>query len=58
MDFSTIVKQARIDWDIRQKELAQALNVSYVTINRWGNGKIEPNRLAKAAFFLFVRRKV
>jgi len=53
MGFSNTVKQARQDMGISQEELAHALNVSYVTINRWENGKSEPNRLAKSVFFSF-----
>ena len=57
MDFSTIVKQARQDMALSQEELAQALNVSYVTVNRWENGKSEPNRLTKNVFFSFCAKK-
>jgi DNA-binding XRE family transcriptional regulator len=57
MNFSAVVKQVRIDLGISQEELAQALNVSYVTINRWENGKSEPNRLAKSVFFSFCKEK-
>ena len=57
MDFSTTVKQARKDMGLSQEELAQALNISYVTINRWENGKSEPNRMAKSVFFAFCEKK-
>ena len=57
MGFSITVKQARLDMGISQEELAHALNVSYVTINRWENGKSEPSRLAKSAFFSFCSKK-
>jgi len=57
MDFSSTVKQARLDIGTSQEELAHALNVSYVTINRWENGKSEPNRLAKSVFFSFCSKK-
>ena len=57
MDFSTKVKQARHDMGMSQEELAHALNVSYVTINRWENGKSKPNRLAKSVFFTFCSKK-
>jgi DNA-binding transcriptional regulator YiaG len=59
MRFSATVKQARQDMGLSQEELAHALNVGYVTINRWENGKSEPNRLAKSVcfnFFLFKER--
>ena len=57
MDFSSTVKLARKELDMSQEELAQALNVSYVTINRWENGKSEPNRMAKSVFFAFCEEK-
>ena len=57
MDFSTTVKQARKDMGLSQEELAQALNISYVTINRWENGKSKPNRMAKSVFFAFCEKK-
>ena len=42
---------------LSQEELAQALNISYVTINRWENGKSEPNRMAKSVFFAFCEKR-
>ena len=57
MDFSAAVKQARQDMGMSQEELAQALNVSFVTINRWENGKSEPNRMAKSVFFSYCAKK-
>jgi DNA-binding XRE family transcriptional regulator len=55
--FSGIVKQVRQFLKISQEELAHALNVSYVTINRWENGRSEPNRIAKAVFYAFCEKK-
>ncbi|MFR1480312.1 MAG: helix-turn-helix transcriptional regulator [Hydrogeniiclostridium mannosilyticum] len=40
MDFSSIVKKVRLELSLTQKQLAQALNVSYTTINRWENGHV------------------
>ena len=57
MDFSIIIKKARLDLGMSQEELAHVLNVSYVTINRWENGKSEPSRLAKSVFFSFCSKK-
>ncbi|GMO43343.1 MAG: hypothetical protein Pg6C_04880 [Treponemataceae bacterium] len=56
MGFSTIVKQARQSLGLSQEELAHALNVSFVTINRWENGKTEPNRMAKTVFSAFCEK--
>jgi DNA-binding XRE family transcriptional regulator len=57
MGFSDTVKQVRQTLGISQEELAQALKVSYVTINRWENGKTEPNRLTKSVFFAFCEKR-
>jgi transcriptional regulator with XRE-family HTH domain len=46
MDFSTIVKQARKEAKLSQEALANALNVSFATINRWENQKTMPTKLA------------
>ena len=57
MNFSTTVKKARREMGMSQEELAHALNVSYVTINRWENGKSAPNRMAKSVFYAFCEKK-
>jgi DNA-binding transcriptional regulator YiaG len=57
MSFSNTVKQVRQTLGISQEELAHALNVSYVTINRWENGRSEPNRMAKTVFYAFCEKK-
>lgn len=51
--FSSIVKKVRLELSLTQKELAQALNVSYTTINRWENGHVVPSNLAQKSFFDF-----
>lgn len=53
MVFSSIVKKVRLELSLTQKELAQALNVSYTTINRWENGHVVPSNLAQKSFFDF-----
>lgn len=53
MDFPYAVKRAREILNMSQEELARALDVSFVTINRWENGKTRPNKLATTVFFAF-----
>lgn len=53
MGFSAIVKKVRLELSLTQKQLAQALNVSYTTINRWENGHVVPSNLAQKSFFDF-----
>jgi DNA-binding XRE family transcriptional regulator len=55
--FSDTVKQARATIGMSQEELAPALDVSYVTINRWENDKSEPNKMTKSVFFAFCKNR-
>jgi DNA-binding transcriptional regulator YiaG len=57
MGFSNIVKHLRQSLGMSQEDLAHALNVSYVTINRWENGKTEPNKMTKTVFYTFCEQK-
>ena len=36
-----------------QKQLAEALNVSFATINRWENSRNSPSKLAQKTFYDF-----
>jgi DNA-binding transcriptional regulator YiaG len=38
---------------LSQTELAEALSVSFSTINRWENNKVEPSKLALKSFYDF-----
>lgn len=53
MVFSSVVKKVRCGLNLSQQQLAQALNVSYTTINRWENGHVVPSNLAQKSFFDF-----
>lgn len=53
MIFSELVKKVRVDLNISQEDLARALDISFATVNRWENGKTEPNRLTKKVFYDF-----
>ena len=44
MDFKEIIIQIRAILNISQQELAKILGVSFVTINRWENGKTIPSK--------------
>lgn len=50
MEFSEIVKKVRIILNLSQSQLADALSVSFATINRWENKKVEPSKLARKSF--------
>ena len=57
MDFPAYVKMVREKIGMSQEDLARALNVSFVTINRWENGKTRPNKLAKSVFIAFCEQQ-
>lgn len=51
MTFADSIVQLRSELRISQKELAEQLNISVATVNRWENGRTEPNKMT-----LFVIR--
>lgn len=53
----TLIKQIRTYLNLSQAELANQLNVSFATVNRWENGRSVPNRLAQSMLFDFCREK-
>ena len=50
MNFADIVKTVRKQLGLSQQSLADALNVSFSTINRWENGHVVPSKLAQKTF--------
>jgi len=56
-NFATQVKTIRQHLKLSQAELAQALGVSFATVNRWENGKTAPSKLAQRQFELFCKDK-
>lgn len=53
MEFAKQVKYVREQLHFSQKQLAEALNVSFATINRWENSKVTPSNLAQTTFYEF-----
>lgn len=53
MVFSEFVIFVRKKLRLSQKQLANAINVSYSTINRWENGHVVPSNLAVKSFYDF-----
>lgn len=53
MEFCEFVKHVRKEMKYTQKELADALEVSYATVNRWENNQAEPSKLAMRSFLDF-----
>ena len=58
MEFLTMVKQVRIQLNLSQKQLADALSVCYATINRWENGHVVPSKLAQKSFYDFCENNL
>ena len=47
----TLIKQIREQLNISQTELAERLNVTFATVNRWENGHAAPNKLAQSTLY-------
>lgn len=45
MNFADSIIKLRSELRISQKELADELNVSCATVNRWENGRTVPNKM-------------
>jgi putative transcriptional regulator len=43
--FADSIIQLRSELRVSQKELAEQLNISVATVNRWENGRTEPNKM-------------
>lgn len=50
MTFGEKVKAARYKLFLSQQAMAERLNVSFSTVNRWERGRSEPNFKAQAEF--------
>ena len=57
MTFGERVKQVRLALNLSQEEMAKELGVSFATINRWENGKTEPNLMLEGKFVDFCKNK-
>ena len=53
MKYSDFVKKVRKQLNYTQQELADALDVSYATVNRWENNQVLPSKLAVKSFLDF-----
>ena len=57
-NFTELVKNVRNQLGLSQEELAQALGVSFSTVNRWENGKTTPLKLARTQFDAFCPKMI
>ena len=59
MNWAKKIKKLRNKMLLTQQELAQLLNVAYVSINRWENGVHEPTMKVKRELMkLFKENKI
>lgn len=47
----TLIKQTRENLNMSQTELAEQLNVTFATVNRWENGRAVPNKIAQTKLY-------
>lgn len=47
----TLIKQIRENLNMSQTELAEKLNVTFATVNRWENGRAVPNKIAQTKLY-------
>lgn len=52
-----MIKAIRVQSGLSQADFADALRVSFSTVNRWENGKVIPNQLAQRSVYEFARSK-
>jgi transcriptional regulator with XRE-family HTH domain len=50
-----IIKKIRISVGLSQQEFADALGVTFATINRWENGHAAPNKLAQTKLYEYCK---
>ncbi len=55
-DLPEKIRNVRTQLGLSQEELAQALGVSFTTVNRWENGKSKPSKLALEKFKSFCEQ--
>lgn len=52
----TLIKQIREYLNMCQTELAEQLNVTFATVNRWENGRAVPNKLAQTKLYEICKK--
>jgi DNA-binding transcriptional regulator YiaG len=57
MEFAKLVKEIRIELGMSQDQLSEELHVSFATVNRWENGRNNPNKIAKKVLYDYCKNK-
>ena len=58
IDYPATIIKVRATLNLSQVELAEMLDVSFASVNRWENGKYEPTRLVKEKIRLICKQPV
>ena len=59
INYTKLLKQYREQMFLSQRDLADELGVSYVTVNRWETGKFDPTiKMKKKLYGLFKKAKL
>lgn len=53
----TLLKRIRTHLNMSQSELAEHLNVTFATVNRWENGRAIPNKLAQSKLYELCKKE-
>lgn len=56
MIISETIKAIRNELKMSQTDFAEAVHVSFSTVNRWENNKVVPNRMARALIIDFCEK--
>lgn len=56
MKLNETIKQIRINLGLSQTAFAKKLHVSFSTVNRWENDRVQPNRLAMVAIIALAEQ--
>ncbi|MDD4428627.1 MAG: helix-turn-helix transcriptional regulator [Paludibacter sp.] len=55
MEIAMVIKSIRKELGLSQKAFADAIHLSFSTINRWENGRAKPNRLASVTIVTLAK---
>ena len=59
INYAELLKQYREIMFLSQRDLADELGISYVTVNRWETGKFDPTiKMKKKLFEMFKKAKL
>lgn len=59
INYAELIKQYREKMFLSQRDLAEQLGISYVTVNRWETGKFDPTiKMKKKLYEMFKKAKL